>query len=388
MSPIKLIAWAALGICVNVGLARFSYGIMLPALRDDLGLDYATGGGLNALHLLGYLVGTLGAPTLARHIGMRSLARYGHVVLCVGALISAATPIAASGPTVLGVGRFLMGLGGGGAVLAILVMAFAGIKPSWRGPVSMLAWGSTGVAIATTGGVLPFLPNPDWAWRGVFLVCAALAAILALGFPPHGRDSAPPAAGAGFNPWHALSPRWVFLNAHYFLFGIAYVAYATFAGTRMAALRTAPGLVAATWVAYGMAAIVGAAITAWALGLPKWRERALMGAGLCGALGSLVASGGTPGLALAGASLVGLGLAATPALVSAFARDRSAADHYPRAFSIATACLGLGQLIGPALAGGLADRFGTVAVPLFAATMYGLGVLVAVADRRVATVTP
>ena len=383
MNPTKLIAWAALGICVNVGLARFSYGIMLPSLRDDLGLDYAVSGGLNALHLLGYLVGTLGAPTLARHVGMRALARCGHSVLCAGALICAATPIAASGPVVLGVGRFLMGLGGGGAVLAIMVIAFAGIKPSWRGPVSMLAWGSTGVAIALTGLVLPFLPDPDWAWRGVFLVCAGFAAALACGFPPRGQDSAPPAFGTGFNPWHALSPRWMFLNAHYFLFGVAYVAYATFAGTRMAALRTVPELVAATWVGYGVAAMVGAAITAWALGHPKWRERALMGAGICGAVGSLVASGGTPELALAGASLVGLGLAATPALVSAFARDRSEADHYPRAFSIATACLGVGQLIGPALAGGLADRFGTVAVPLFAATVYGLGVLVAVADGRV-----
>ena len=107
-----------------------------------------------------------------------------------------------------------------------------------------------------------------------------------------------------------------------------------------------------------------------------------MGAGICGAGGTLVAPGGTPDLALAGARLVGLGLAATPALVSAFARDRSEADHYPRAFSIATACLGVGQLIGPALAGRLADSFGTIAVPLLAASVYGLGVLVALADTR------
>ncbi len=383
MNPTKLIFWAALGICVNVGLARFSYGIMLPSLRDDLGLDYATSGGLNAVHLLGYLLGTLVAPTLARHIGMQAVARLGHVVLCLGAIACAATPIAASGPWVLGVGRLLMGLGGGLAVLAILVIAFAAIAPSWRGPVSMLAWGSTGIAIAATGALLPFLPDPDWAWRGVFLVCAAFAALLALVFPPRGLANAPPATGTGFNPWHALSPRWVFLNAHYFLFGVAYVAYATFAGTRMAALRTVPWLVAATWAGYGVAAMLGAAITAWALGQVKWRERALMGAGICGALGSLVASGGTPELAFFGACLVGLGLAATPALVSAFARDRSPAEHYPRAFSIATACLGVGQLLGPALAGGLADRFGTVAVPLFAAAVYGLGVLAALADGRV-----
>ena len=56
--------------------------------------------------------------------------------------------------------------------------------------------------------------------------------------------------------------------------------------------------------------------------------------------------------------------------------------HRPgAAFSIATAFLGAGQLIGPVLAGALADRFGTVAVPLFAGGIYTLGVLAATADE-------
>ena len=68
---------------------------------------------------------------------------------------------------------------------------------------------------------------------------------------------------------------------------------------------------------------------------------------------------------------------------STAARARSSAADYARAFSIATAALGIGQLAGPVVAGALADRFGTPAAPLFAAMAYGVGTLCAAIDRRV-----
>ena len=56
-------------------------------------------------------------------------------------------------------------------------------------------------------------------------------------------------------------------------------------------------------------------------------------------------------------------------------------SDYARAFSIATAALGLGQFAGPVLAGALADRFGSAAAPLFGAAAYGLGALFASIDQ-------
>jgi MFS family permease len=117
--PVALVAWSALGIALNVGLARFAYGIVLPSLRRDLDLNYLTSGSLNAVHLLGYLVGTLAAPSLARIIGLRTLLVRAHVLVAAGALLCAITPHGisdgipggtlngtlngASGPLVLGV---------------------------------------------------------------------------------------------------------------------------------------------------------------------------------------------------------------------------------------------------------------------------------------------
>ena len=76
------------------------------------------------------------------------------------------------------------------------------------------------------------------------------------------------------------------------------------------------------------------------------------------------------------------GMAAIPARVTAAARARSNAADYARAFSMATAAMGLGQLAGPVLVGALADRFGSVAAPLFGAAAYGLGTVLASIDRR------
>ncbi len=383
INPWALIAWATLGICIDVGLTRFGYGIMLPGLRRSLALDYAASGAINTVHLLGYLMGTLAGPALGRRLGMRRLAVLSHSALCLGALVCAATPMAPlAGPLVLGLGRWLMGWGGGGAVLSILVMTFSAVPPAWRAPVSMLAWGSTGVAIVAAGAILPPLVDNDWSWRGVFLVCAGITGLLAVCFPPRGVMAAAAApTGAGFALRDAFGTRWIFLNAHYFLFGTAYVAFATFAGTRLVALQSTPGLVSASWEVYGLATAIGAAITAYAVGHVRWRKLALMGAACCGAVGALVSVGEGAGFALAGAGLVGLGLAATPALVAAYARGRCDDAQYASAFSIATAFLGAGQLIGPVLAGALADRFGTVAVPLFAGGIYTLGVLVAMVDE-------
>ena len=36
----SLLAWAALAVALHVGMARFTYGVMLPALKRDLALDY------------------------------------------------------------------------------------------------------------------------------------------------------------------------------------------------------------------------------------------------------------------------------------------------------------------------------------------------------------
>ena len=61
-------------------------------------------------------------------------------------------------------------------------------------------------------------------------------------------------------------------------------------------------------------------------------------------------------------------------------RARTTEATYPAMFTLVTAALGAGQLLGPFAAGALADHFGPVAIGLFAAANYAVGAALALSD--------
>ena len=48
-----------LGVCVTNGFARLAYGLILPAMKPDLGWTYAQAGWLNTANALGYIGGAV-----------------------------------------------------------------------------------------------------------------------------------------------------------------------------------------------------------------------------------------------------------------------------------------------------------------------------------------
>jgi predicted MFS family arabinose efflux permease len=382
---IALVAWAALGIALNVGIARFTYGVMLPALQRDLALDYFGGGALNAMHLLGYLAGTLAAPMLARRLSMPRLSRHAHALVALSALVCAiapgSTPI---GPVLLALGRLGTGLGAGAGIVAILVIVFAAVPAALRSLASALVWSGMGFAVVLSGLAAGPLVEGAHGWRAAFAVSAVLAALLALVFPPRGLRpaGAEPAAQPSHGLRQFLRARWHFLIGTYFLFGAGYIAWSTFAGARLAAIGAPLASVSAMWIAFGVAMIAGSAITFALLRIDRQRKFALVAALLAGALGALASWSDATGAALVGALLVGLGTAATPTIVTTYTRERCSAEDYALAFSVATAALGVGQLLGPLAAGALADRLGVAAVALFAVAVYAQGAALALFESR------
>lgn len=376
--PVRLLAWGALGTALHIGLARFGYGVVLPSLRDELGLGYTAAGVLNAVHLGAYLLGTLTGAGLSARLGLRGLGQLGHWLVVAGAVLC----VVAEGPLVLGAGRLLTGLGAGWGVIAILVTVLGGIAESARLQASVLIWTGMAAALLGCGLAVPWLLAPG-LWHWVFVAAGVAALVLALGFPAP-REAPAASGGDGFRLASVATPRWAWLVATYFCFGLGYIAYATFAGARLAAEGAAVPVVMLAWSTVGAATLAGSLLTLWVLGRARLRPFALAGAmGLAAAGTGLAALPGAVAAFLA-AVLVGLGMAAIPALITAAARTRSSAADYARAFSVATAALGLGQLLGPVLAGGLADALGTAAAPLFGAAAYAAGTLAALVDRRAA----
>lgn len=385
--PVALIFWAALGVALNVGIARFTYGVTLPSLRRDLGLDYLGGGALNAVHLAGYLLGTLSAPFAGRRIGMPKLLTIAHVVVASGAILCAIATEATWGLILIAVGRFATGIGAGAGIVAIFVIAFAAIAAAQRPLVSAIVWSGMNAAIVASGTAVSFLLENPVGWRAGFATAAAIAVLIAFCFPAKAGTTASPMPEASgisrFRVADLLTGRWFFLVGTYFMFGVAYIAYSTFAGAKLAADNMPLVVVGAMWIMLGVAATAGAALTVVALNRARTKRLALLAALTLGAAGAFVSWFDSAAAAIGGALLVGLGFAATPIIVTALARDRSNERDYASAFSYATAMMGIGQLSGPVAAGSLADLFGTAAVPVFAAVAYGLGAAFAVIDGTV-----
>ena len=58
------------GAAVALGFSRFAYGLLLPAMRADLGWSYVQAGGLNTAIGAGYILGALVAAWTAKRWGM------------------------------------------------------------------------------------------------------------------------------------------------------------------------------------------------------------------------------------------------------------------------------------------------------------------------------
>jgi hypothetical protein len=60
---------AMLAIGLDIGVARITYGIALPAFAPDLQLSLTAAGLLGTLHLIGYLLGDTGVALASRESG-------------------------------------------------------------------------------------------------------------------------------------------------------------------------------------------------------------------------------------------------------------------------------------------------------------------------------
>jgi len=67
----------ALGVSVAQAFGRFAYGVLLPAIRDDMGISNTIAGSISAVNVGAYLLGTLGVAWAAGHMRMLSVLRVG-----------------------------------------------------------------------------------------------------------------------------------------------------------------------------------------------------------------------------------------------------------------------------------------------------------------------
>ena len=75
--PWIILTGLALGLTVTNGFARFAYGLILPAMKEEMGWNYAQAGWLNTANALGYIIGAILTMMLLRHLSAARLFSFG-----------------------------------------------------------------------------------------------------------------------------------------------------------------------------------------------------------------------------------------------------------------------------------------------------------------------
>jgi predicted MFS family arabinose efflux permease len=373
--------WAtalALGLvaAVSLGMARFSYALLLPAMRADLGWSYFTAGAMNTVNAAGYLVGALLAPRCFARWDARTVMLAGSTC---AALLLAAHGVVRSDAALYAL-RWLTGLASaagfvGGGLLAARLATRPGAQP---GAVLGLYYGGTGVGIVASALSVPALPWPQawWALALLALVATGLAAWRTRGL------AAAPHAGA---QRHKLPLRpFAFGLLGYGLFGLGYIGYMTFIVTLLREQGLGGAVITAFYVLLGGGVLASSWLWAGLLqrhrgGLPLMVLNGLLAlATLLPVLSSHVlvvfASG-----ALFGSVFLSL-VASTTALV----RHNAEPAAWASGIAAFTVVFAAGQIVGPSLVGLIADGPGGLRGGLFvSACVLALGAAVAAMQKPV-----
>ena len=143
----------ATGPAVGLGIGRFAYSLLLPAMRSDLHWTYSQAGSLNTWNAVGYLSGALCATTILGRLGERRV----FISSCISCCLLLGGTAAATNLLLLDILRFLLGLaaafafvGGGTMVAALARKAGAG------GELLLgLFYAGTGAGILVSGVITP-----------------------------------------------------------------------------------------------------------------------------------------------------------------------------------------------------------------------------------------
>jgi predicted MFS family arabinose efflux permease len=370
----------ALAAAVSLGLARFSYALLLPPMAADLGWNWFTGGAMNTANAAGYLLGALLAP--------RALARHDARALLLGGGFAAALLLALHGAVrheaLLGALRLLTGVASAasfvsGGLLAARLAAQAG----HAGLLLGLYYGGTGLGIVASSLLVPPVVSraADWPLAWVALGAAALVATLLTAWSTrclHGAHAPAPHAARERLRWAPLG----FALAGYLMFGLGYIGYMSFVIALLREQGLSEGLRIAFFVLLGAGVVASSWLWAGLL------QRAQAGGALA-LLNALLALATLlpvlsphPVAVFVSGALFGAVFLSVVASTTALVRRNLPPALWPAGIAAFTIVFAAGQIAGPTLVGWLAD--GPGGLPrgfICSAAALALGSLLALGQR-------
>ncbi|RWE88619.1 YbfB/YjiJ family MFS transporter [Mesorhizobium sp.] len=352
-SPLRLAFAGMIALAVAMGIGRFVYTPILPGMMEELGLSPADAGWIASANYLGYLIGAFAA------VGGWAQGRERLLMLAGLAATAVLTGLMGLAETMAAflVIRFLAGLASAFVLVFMSSIVFGHLAAAGRNDLQALHFGGVGLGIAASSALMAILLTAQagwaagWFWSAVISAGAFALVALLLG-------STATANGAdGREPALPKDRSLVKIIVAYGLFGFGYIVTATFLVAIVGQGGGSRVFEAMVWMVTGLAGIP----SVW-----LWQKIAgKIGLYQAYAFGCLVevvgvtasvAVGGHIGPLLGGFLLGGTFIAIT---ALGLQTGRQLAPQAPRrVLALMTASFGLGQIIGPIVAGLLAQASG------------------------------
>jgi sugar phosphate permease len=370
-----------------LGFARFGYTMILPHMKEGLGLTKTQAGNLATGNFVGYLILAIVGGFLAARYGPRVVISLAMLLIGVTMFLTGLAP----NFLMALVWRTLTGVGSGGSNVPVMGLVSAWFGTRRRGLAAGIAVGGSSVGLAITGPLIPRIIGAygadgwrySWYYLGAMTVIIAILCFVLLRDRPEEKglvaiglkeSSLPSPGSAQDRPFDsaqdkASSLQWSLvyksgavwhLALIYIMFGFSYIIYATFFADYLTGeagfTKEAAGWL---WMLAGLVSFISGFI--WGtvsdvIGRKYGLTLVYFLQGLCFIIFGLWKA--TPGYYLS-VLLFALTAWSIPAIMAATCGDYLGPRLAPAALGFVTVFFGTGQAIGPTLAGYIGDVTGS-----------------------------
>lgn len=387
----------ALGSAIALGLARFSYGLLLPVMREDLDWSYLVAGSMNTANALGYLIGALSSPAMMRRMTVHQFFIAASIITGIFLFLSGCTE-----QTVWLFGyRLLTGIASAWIFVAggVLISQLGSIHSNRSGLLLGIFYAGPGLGIVLSSIVLPFFNDlgfkinweHSWqlSWYALGVICILLTLILIR--PVISIPAIPPKpAGHSHTPLKSYIP----VLAAYFMFGVGYIGYMTFVIALLKQLGLSANTLHIFYAVLGFAVMASSRL--WAQMLDRFKggqSLAILNTllGIASLIPALIAIYDVPlsplilvSIFISGILFGGVFLSAV-ASTTAFVKHNMPPSDWVGGITAFTSIFAAGQIIGPTIAGWISDGQGGLARGLlFSGIALLLGGLIASRQKPLA----
>ncbi len=347
----------ALASAVALGLARFAYALLLPPMRESLGWNWTTAGGMNTANAVGYLIGALLAPALLRRshaVALVVLGCGGTGLFMLASGFTESTPLLLGLRVAAGITSALIFVGGG-----MLAARLAGQHAQRSGLLLGLYYGGPGLGIVVSTLILPGVVARG-GWPAGWLALGGLALLIGLVLWRPLQGLAQPAAPPTSREQASIARLLGWGLGGYLMFGLGYIGYMTFVLALLRDLGHGPGLIHTFFLLLGLGVMGSSWLWAWLLqshrnGVPMMVLNGLL------ALATLMpVLSGQPLVLLASGLLFGSVFLSVVASTTALVRHNLPAERWPQGITAFTVIFAAGQIVGPTFTGWLSDVTGSL----------------------------